>query len=145
MRPKGDSTPAAPRQQEIPFGRLRGMRDPAIRVILLPRDTNAQGSIFGGVILSHIDLAGVTEARKHAAKRFVTVAMKEVVFKKPVYVGDTVSFYTMTKKLGTTSVTIQVEVEAQRWQNPDERVIVTEAEITFVAVNEKGQPVPIKD
>ena len=121
------------------------MRDPAIRVILLPRDTNAQGSIFGGVILSHIDLAGVTEARKHAAKRFVTVAMNGVVFKKPVYVGDTVSFFTSTKKLGTTSVTIQVEVEAQRWQNPDERVVVTEAELTFVAVDEKGQPVPIKD
>ncbi len=120
------------------------MRDPAIRVILLPRDTNAQGSIFGGVILSHIDLAGVTEARTHAAKRFVTVAMKEVVFQKPVFVGDTVSFYTATKKLGTTSVTIQVEVEAQRWQDPNERVIVTEAEITFVAVNDKGEPIPIK-
>ena len=120
------------------------MREPAIRVILLPRDTNAQGSIFGGVLLSHIDLAGVTEARKHAAKRFVTVAMKEVVFKKPVFVGDTVSFYTTTKKLGTTSVTIHVEVEAQRWQDPNERVIVTEAEITFVAVNEKGEPIPIK-
>jgi acyl-CoA thioesterase YciA len=120
------------------------MREPAIRVILLPRDTNAQGSIFGGVILSHIDLAGVTEARKHAAKRFVTVAMKEVVFKKPVFVGDTVSFYTTTKKLGTTSVTIQVEVEAQRWKDPNEHVLVTEAEITFVAVNEKGEPIPVK-
>ena len=122
----------------------RFMREPAIRVVLLPRDTNAQGSIFGGVILSHIDLAGVTEARKHAAKRFVTVAMKEVVFKKPVFVGDTVSFYTATKKLGNTSVTIQVEVEAQRWENPSERVIVTEAEITFVAINEKGEPIPVK-
>jgi acyl-CoA thioesterase YciA len=122
----------------------RFMREPAIRVVLLPRDTNAQGSIFGGVILSHIDLAGVTEARKHAAKRFVTVAMKEVVFKKPVFVGDTVSFYTTTKKIGTTSVTIQVEVEAQRWENPSERVIVTEAEITFVCINDKGEPIPVK-
>ncbi|HZE95995.1 MAG TPA: hotdog domain-containing protein [Planctomycetota bacterium] len=120
------------------------MRDPAIRVILLPRDTNAQGSIFGGVILAHIDLAGVTEARKHAAKRFVTVAIKEVEFKKPVYVGDTVSFFTTTKKLGTTSVTIQVVVEAQRWQNPAEIVVVTEAEVTFVAIDDKGQPTPIK-
>lgn len=120
------------------------MRDPAIRVILLPRDTNAQGSIFGGVILSHIDLAGVTEARRHAAKRFVTVAMKEVVFRKPVFVGDTVSFFTKTKKRGTTSVTIRVEVEAQRWKNPKERVLVTEAEITFVAVDENGKPTPIK-
>jgi acyl-CoA thioesterase YciA len=121
------------------------MRDPAIRVILLPRDTNAQGSIFGGVILSHIDLAGVTEARRHAAKRFVTVAIKEVVFKKPVYVGDTVSFFTKTTKLGTTSVTIHVEVEAQRWQDPSQVVSVTEAEVVFVAINEKGEPIPIKD
>jgi acyl-CoA thioesterase YciA len=120
------------------------MRDPAIRVILLPRDTNAQGSIFGGVILSHIDLAGVVEARKHANKRFVTVAMKEVEFREPVYVGDTVSFYTTTKKLGTTSVTIRVEVEAQRWNDPSKTVVVTSAELVFVAVDEKGKPIPIK-
>jgi acyl-CoA thioesterase YciA len=120
------------------------MKEPAIRVILLPRDTNAQGSIFGGVILSHIDLAGVTEARKHAAKRFVTVAIKEVVFKEPVFVGDTVSFYTKTTKLGTTSVTIRVDVMAQRWSDPTQNVPVTEAEIVFVAVDEKGRPTPIK-
>ncbi len=82
------------------------MPEPAIRVILLPRDTNAQGSIFGGVILSHIDLAGVTEARKHAAKRFVTVAIKEVVFKEPVYVGDTA--YVLAKR--PTRVLNRVEV-----------------------------------
>ncbi len=121
------------------------MNEPAIRVILLPRDTNAQGSIFGGVILSHIDLAGVTEARKHAAKRFVTVAIKEVVFKEPVYVGDTVSFYTKTTKLGTTSVTIKVDVMAQRWSDPAKNVSVTEAEIVFVAVDKDGRPTPIKD
>ena len=120
------------------------MRDPAIRVILLPRDTNAQGSIFGGVILSHLDLAGVVEARKHADKRFVTVAMKEVEFKKPVYVGDTVSFYTKTKRVGTTSVTVQVEVEAQRWDDPKKKVIVTSAEVVFVAVDANGKPVPVK-
>jgi acyl-CoA thioesterase YciA len=121
------------------------MPEPAIRVILLPRDTNAQGSIFGGVILAHIDLAGVTEARKHAAKSFVTVAMKEVVFKEPVYVGDTVSFYTRTTKVGTTSVTIKVDVEAQRWADPAKVVPVTEAEIVFVCVNKDGRPTPIKD
>jgi len=121
-----------------------GMPDPAIRVILLPRDTNAQGSIFGGVILSHVDLAGVVEARRHADKRFVTVAMKEVVFKKPVYVGDTVSFYTRTRRLGRTSVTVHVKVEAQRWANPKQKVTVTEAEIVYVAVDEKGRPTPIR-
>ena len=120
------------------------MRDPAIRVILLPRDTNAQGSIFGGVILSHLDLAGVVEARKHADKRFVTVAMKEVEFRKPVYVGDTVSFYTKTRRIGTTSVTVRVEVEARRWKDPKERVVVTRAEIVYVAVDEKGKPIPVR-
>lgn len=123
---------------------VSAMNEPAIRVILLPRDTNAQGSIFGGVILSHIDLAGVTEARKHAAKRFVTVAMKEVVFKEPVYVGDTVSFYTKTTRLGTTSVTIKVDVVAQRWSDPNLNVPVTEAEIVFVAIDAEGRPTPIK-
>jgi acyl-CoA thioesterase YciA len=122
-----------------------GMPDPAIRVILLPRDTNAQGSIFGGVILSHVDLAGVVEARRHADKRFVTVAMKEVVFKKPVYVGDTVSFYTRTRRLGRTSVTVHVKVEAQRWANPKEKVTVTEADIVYVAVDQKGRPTPIRE
>ncbi len=120
------------------------MRDPAIRVILLPRDTNAQGSIFGGVILSHLDLAGVVEARKHADKRFVTVAMNGVEFRKPVYVGDTVSFYTKTKRVGTTSVTVQVEVEAQRWDDPKKKLIVTSAEVVFVAVDSNGKPVPVK-
>jgi len=121
------------------------MREPAIRVILLPRDTNAQGSIFGGVILSHIDLAGVVEARRHANKRFVTVAMKEVEFKKPVYVGDTVSFYARSKKLGRTSVTIEVEVEAQRWADPKKKVIVTRAQVVYVAVDERGRPIPVRD
>ncbi len=119
------------------------MRDPAIRVILLPSDTNAQGSIFGGVILSHLDLAGVVEARKHAPRRFVTVAMREVVFKQPVFVGDVVSFYTSTVKVGTTSVTVRVEVEAERWKDPSQRVLVTEAEVVYVAVDEAGRPTPV--
>jgi acyl-CoA thioesterase YciA len=119
-------------------------RDPAVRVILLPRDTNAHGSIFGGVILSHLDLAGVAEARKHGDRRFVTVAMKEVEFREPVFVGDTVSFYTKTKKVGTTSVTVEVEVEAQRWQDPKAQVLVTRAEIVYVAVDEQGRPTPIR-
>lgn len=120
------------------------MRDPAIRVILLPRDTNAQGSIFGGIILSYLDLAGVVEARKHGLKNFVTVCMRQVEFKQPVYVGDVVSFYTRTIKVGTTSVTLRVEVEAQRANDPSRQVPVTEAEVVFVAVDEKGKPTPIK-
>lgn len=120
------------------------MRDPAIRIILLPRDTNATGSIFGGVILSHIDLAGVVEARRHAVKNFVTVAMREVEFKKPVYVGDVVSFYARTVRVGTTSVTVKVDVEAQRKDDPSQRVPVTSAEVVYVAVDAKGRPIPVK-
>lgn len=118
-------------------------RDPSIRVILLPRDTNEVGTIFGGVILSYIDAAGAVEARKQANKRFVTVAMKEVVFKKPVLVGDIVSFYTGTKRVGTTSVTVNVVVEVQRRADPKINEVVTEAELTFVAVDASGTPIPI--
>lgn len=120
------------------------MRDPAIRVILLPKDTNAQGSIFGGIILSHLDLAGVVEARKAAHQNFVTVCMNQVVFKQPVYTGDVVSFYTSTSKIGTTSVTVRVEVEAQRFSDPRQKVPVTEAEIVYVAVDAQGRPIPVR-
>ena len=83
-------------------------RVPAIRVLLLPKDTNAYGTIFGGVILAHIDLASAIEARKVAAHRFVTKAMREVEFHEPVYVGDIVDFYTETVRVGRTSVTVRV-------------------------------------
>ncbi|MBI2901373.1 MAG: acyl-CoA thioesterase [Planctomycetes bacterium] len=120
-------------------------RDPAIRVILLPRDTNEHGTIFGGVILSQIDLAGAMEIRKVSSKRFVTVAMKEVVFKEPVFVGDIVSFYTRTERIGTTSITVRVDVEAQRRREPEQFVKVTEAVVVYVAVDDKGRPVPVRD
>jgi acyl-CoA thioesterase YciA len=121
------------------------IRDPAIRIVLLPRDTNEQGTIFGGVILSQIDLAAAVEVRRTTSKRCVTVAMKEVVFKEPVHVGDVVSFYTRTERVGTTSITIHVDVEAQRRHNPEEVVKVTEAQVIYVAVNEKGNPIPVRD
>jgi acyl-CoA thioesterase YciA len=120
-------------------------RDPALRVTLLPRDTNAAGTIFGGVILSYIDLAGAVEARKHANKRFVTAVMKEVNFRRPVYVGDIVSLYSRTERVGHTSVTVKVEVEVQRGTNPAQHDLVTEAEIVYVAVDENWKPVPVRD
>src|SRR5687768_4606605 len=90
-------------------------RNPAIRVLLLPKDTNAYGTIFGGVILSNIDLASAIEARKVAAHRYVTKAMREVEFLEPVFLGDIVSFYTDTLRIGRTSITVRVTVEAERW------------------------------
>ena len=117
--------------------------DPAIRITLLPRDTNSRGTIFGGVILSYIDTAGAIEAHRHThMQRFVTVAMKEVIFHKPVFVGDLVSFYCETLRVGTTSITVRVIVEAERVGKTD-RVRVTEAEVIYVAVNEKGEKIPI--
>ncbi len=110
--------------------------DPAIRVAMLPRDTNAQGTIFGGVILSYIDMAGAIEAHRHTSMdRFVTVAMREVIFHAPVFVGDLVSFYAEILKVGTTSITVRVEVEAERYGGPSKPVRVTVAEVIYVAVD----------
>lgn len=119
-------------------------RDPAIRVSLLPRDTNALGSIFGGIILSYIDQAGAVEGHRHCEGRLVTVAMHEVEFHHPVFVGDLVSFYTETVALGRTSMTVKVVVEAER-RGPDREIVkVTEAEVIYVQVDENYQPIPIQ-
>lgn len=117
--------------------------EPTLRVTLMPRDTNAWGTIFGGVILSYIDLAGGVEARQHGGHSFVTVAMREVVFHEPVYVGDLVSFYTHTERIGRTSVTVKVMVEAERVRESGRRVKVTEAETVYVAVDANRRPIPI--
>jgi acyl-CoA thioesterase YciA len=127
-------------------------RIPAIKLLLLPKDTNAFGTIFGGVILSNIDLASAVEARKTAPHRYVTRAMHEVEFHEPVFLGDIVSFYTETMRVGRTSITVRVSVEAERWGSPQlpsrtghgERVKVTEAVVVLVAVNDQGKAVPIR-
>lgn len=120
------------------------IRDAAIRLTMMPRDTNAHGTVFGGVILSYIDVAGGVEAVRHTKhERFVTVAMKEVIFHEPVFIGDLVSFYAETIRLGKTSITIHVDVEAERFGNHGEIVKVTSAEITFVAINENREKVQI--
>jgi acyl-CoA thioesterase YciA len=117
--------------------------DPTLRITLLPRDTNRHGTIFGGVIMSYIDMAGAVEARKSCGPHnFVTVAMDKVVFHKPVFVGDLVSFYTKTLKIGRTSVTTKVIVEAIR-ADTQKKARVTEAEVVFVAVDENWKPVPV--
>ena len=118
--------------------------EPAIRLVMMPRDTNALGTIFGGVILANIDLAAAIEAHRYHAGRVVTVAMDQVVFKQPVFVGDLVSFYTKTARVGTTSVTVQVSVWAQRRFGSDEHVYVTDAMVTMVAVDDRFNKVPIQ-
>lgn len=116
-------------------------RDPAIRVVLLPRDTNKHGTIFGGIILSYIDLAGAQEVSKTTRQRVVTVAMKEVVFKAPVLVGEPVSFYTSTTRVGNKSISVHVDVEVQRNNRP---IPVTSADLTFVCVDGEGRSVPVQ-
>jgi acyl-CoA thioesterase YciA len=113
---------------------------------MLPRDTNAHGTIFGGVILSYLDMAGGIECRRQSPKKFVTKAMHEVVFVAPVYLGDLVTFYTRTIRVGTTSITVDVEVEVERLSmgGTKEIVRVTEAEVIYVAVGDDGKPIPIK-
>lgn len=114
----------------------------AIRVTMLPKDTNGMGTIFGGVILSYVDLAGVIEARRHARTLFVTKAMNEVTFVAPVFVGEVVSFYTRTLRRGTSSVTVCVEVEVERRDTGD-LAQVTTANVTYVAVDDERRPVPV--
>jgi acyl-CoA thioesterase YciA len=123
---------------------MNSFRDPAIRITLLPRDTNSTGTIFGGVILSYIDMAGAIEAhRRTGMDRFVTVAMREVIFHKPVFVGDLVSFYAETVNIGTTSITIRVIVETERVGSKMEVLRVTEAEVVYVAVDANRQKTKI--
>lgn len=133
------------RPMKDPITGDRDIGELAIRVSMLPRDTNPGGTIFGGVILSQLDLAGGIEARKHADKLFVTVAIRGVEFIAPVFVGDVVSFYTRTVKLGRTSVTVGIVVEATRYRDNDNIVRVMEAEAVYVAVDENRKPIPIKD
>ena len=117
---------------------------PQIKVVMLPKDTNGMGNIFGGVILSHVDLAAGEHARQIAPHRYVTKVIREVEFIAPVKVGDSVSFYTETVKLGRTSVSVRVLVTARRGIGKVEEIKVTEAEVVMVAVDEAGAPIPIK-
>ncbi len=117
--------------------------EPAIRVVMMPRDTNALGTIFGGIILSYIDQAGAVEAHRRVPGRLVTVAMREVEFHQPVFVGDLVSFYADVLRTGRTSIAVKVVVEADRRLRRLGKVTVTEAEVVYVHVDDDGRPLPI--
>ena len=117
-------------------------KEPTLRVVPMPADVNQYGDIFGGWIMSQVDNAGANPAARRARGRTATVAVNSFVFKQPVLVGDLVSFYAETLKVGTTSITVRVIVEVERL-GKSERVRVTEAEVIYVAVDEKGMKVPI--
>jgi acyl-CoA thioesterase YciA len=113
----------------------------ALSVIMMPRDANIYGTIFGGIILSYIDQAGFVEARRHGVHRWLTASVDRVDFKKPVYVGDVVRFNTKTTKTGRSSVEIEVTVEAERYDSGN-RVVVTQATMTMVSVDASGKAIP---
>jgi acyl-CoA thioesterase YciA len=115
-------------------------KQPALRVMPMPADANQNGDIFGGWIMAQVDVAGGTVAGKLARGRVATVAVKEFVFKQPVQVGDLLSFYVDIEKIGQTSITVTVEVFAER-RPADPRVVkVTEATLTYVAIDSNGRP-----
>ena len=111
-------------------------RIPQIRAVMLPKDTNSMGNIFGGVILSHIDLAAGEHAQSIAPNLYVTKIVREVDFIAPVHVGDKVSYYTESVRVGKTSVTVKVLVTAQRGKGRTQEIKVTEAEVIMVAVDD---------
>ncbi len=113
----------------------------ALRIVTMPRDTNQYGTIFGGVILSYIDQAGFVECRRHGRHRWVTASLDRVDFRAPVHLGDIVSFYARPTRMGTKSITVRIEVEAERYTT-QQRVRVTEATITLVSVDPAGNPIP---
>jgi acyl-CoA thioesterase YciA len=114
-----------------------------LKVIPLPADTNGNGDIFGGWVMAHVDLAGSVLPARYTQGRMATVAVNEFVFKQPVRVGDILSFYSEVTRVGRTSVTVRVEVYAERFQTQGRYVKVTEATVTYVAIDEQGRPRPI--
>ena len=116
----------------------------ASRHVALPRDTNTHGDIFGGWLMSQMDLAGGVSAGRIAMGRVVTIAVKEMLFMKPVKVGNLISCYTNVSKVGQTSITIKVEAWAQSNISPDDAIKVTEGTFTYVAVTQGGTPRAIK-
>jgi len=136
-RPASDAFGSQP-----PASGARGNEQLALRVSPMPRETNGHGTVFGGVILGYIDQAASIHTRLHGCRKVVTVVMREVVFKQPVYVGDIVSFYTQTVRVGRTSIAVAVRVEAERWAN-GEIVQVTEGEAVFVHLDAHDQPTPV--
>jgi len=119
-------------------------KEPTLRLVPMPSDTNAAGDIFGGWIMSQVDIAGSVVAHRAANGRVVTVAVNEFQFHQPVYVGDLVSCYAEVVKTGRTSLTVFVEVYAERRRMSEDCIKVTEATVTYVAIDESGRPRAVK-
>ena len=114
-----------------------------LKVIPMPADTNSNGDIFGGWVMAQVDLAGSVVPARYVDGRMATVAVNQFVFKQPVRVGDILSFFASITRIGTTSITVQVEVYAERFRSQGRYVKVTEASLTYVAIDDAGKPRPI--
>jgi acyl-CoA thioesterase YciA len=125
---------------DMPTNQLPTNQEPSLRVMPQPSDSNVHGDVFGGWIMSQVDIAGSIPASRRANGRVVTIAVNSFVFRQPVFVGDLLSFYTKIVKTGRTSITIEVEVFAQRMRLTDEVVKVTEATLTYVATGDDRRP-----
>ena len=124
--------PTPPSQEEL-----------VLKVIPMPADCNANGDIFGGWVMAQVDLAGSVIPARYAGGRMATVAVNEFIFKQPVRVGDILSFYARISRIGRTSITVQVEVFAEHYRSQGRYVKVTEATVTYVAIDEHGKPRPL--
>ncbi len=114
-----------------------------LKVIPMPADCNANGDIFGGWVMAQVDLAGAVLPARHVRGRMATVAVNQFIFKQPVRVGDILSFFSKVERIGRTSITVKVEVFAERFRSQGEFFKVTEASLTYVAIDSQGQPTPI--
>ncbi len=126
-----------------PAAALPTHKELVLKVIPLPADSNANGDIFGGWVMAQVDLAGSVLPARRARGRMATVAVKEFIFKQPVRVGDILSFFAEVTHVGRTSVTVDVEVWAERFRAQGQFVKVTEAILTYVAIDEHGRPRPL--
>ena len=136
--------PGSPVPLNIPSGFTPPSQGELVmKVIPMPADVNANGDIFGGWVMAQVDLAGSVLPARHVKGRMATVAVNEFIFKQPVRVGDILSFYSNVQRIGRTSITIQVEVYAERYDAQGQYMKVTEANLTYVAIDEQGRPRPI--
>jgi acyl-CoA thioesterase YciA len=114
-----------------------------LKVIPMPADSNANGDIFGGWVMAQVDLAGSVIPARYTQGRMATVAVNEFIFKQPVRVGDILTFFSKLVRIGRTSITVKVEVYAERFRAQGRYIKVTEASLTYVAIDEQGRPRPI--
>lgn len=111
-----------------------------LKVIPMPADCNANGDIFGGWVMAQVDLAGSVIPARYTRGRMATVAVNEFIFKQPVRIGDILSFFSSLTRIGRTSITVQVEVYAERYHAQGQYIKVTEASLTYVAIDDNGKP-----